>query len=166
MSAAMPVTNSAHVIDNASARKPTSTDNPPAGIHVKSGCSKIRLGMSSATRPAVTMIATTNEAAVMRVATMPARGSPRRLPAARSSTKPARGRAGINQRMLSTSAPQVRQVVGGGPGLAPHDSHDDAEAHHDLGRRHHEHEEHDRLPGHVVEHGPERHEREVDRVEH
>src|SRR5262245_18815433 len=162
----MPVTKSTQVIERGSARKPTSTDKLPAGMHSNSRCWKRRSGGASSRSPAVTTTPTTNDAAVMRVATSPASGSPRRLPAPTSSTKPARGRAGINQRMLSTSAPQVRQVVGGGPGLAPHDSHDDAEAHHDLGRRHHEHEEHDRLPGHVVEHGPERHEREVDRVEH
>ena len=44
--------------------------------------------------------------------------------------------------------------------------HDDPEADHDLSRRHHEHEEDQRLPTDVVEHAGERDEGEVGRVEH
>src|SRR5262245_55889905 len=162
----MPVTNSTHVIDSGSARNPTSTENEPAGIHVNRLCSKMRWVGSSSTSPANTATPTPKEAAAITVATRPARGSPMRRPAAMRRTKPARGSAGINPRMLSTSAPQVRQVVGRGARLAPHHRHDDPEAHHHLGGRHHQHEEHDGLAGHVVEHRAEADEGEVDRVEH
>src|SRR5688572_6634513 len=48
-------------------------------------------------------------------------------------------------RSTSQSPLQHRNVVGGRAGAAPEDGDDDAEADHDLGRRHDEHEEHDDL---------------------
>ena len=59
------------------------------------------------------------------------------------------------------SAPHQGDVVGRGRRLPAQDRHDDAEADDDLGGRHHEHEEHDGLPGDVVELRGERDEREV-----
>src|SRR5215207_7287152 len=102
------------------------------------------------------------------VASQPATGSPNRRPNSTSRTKPASGRAGISQTTSITapSASEQRHVVGGGSWPPPQDRHDDAEAHHDLGGGHDEHEEHDRLAGHVVERRRERHEAQVHRVQH
>src|SRR3954454_2080713 len=64
------------------------------------------------------------------------------------------------------SALQEGNVVCGGVGPASEDGDDDGEADHDLGRRHHQHEEHDHLPADVIQHAGEGHEGEVHRVEH
>ena len=69
-----------------------------------------------------------------------------------SSRNPARGSAGMSQIMFVHPAQPliIRDVVGVGVLASAHDGHDDPEADHDLGRRHHQHEEHDRLPADVV----------------
>src|SRR5688572_1279467 len=64
------------------------------------------------------------------------------------------------------SSLQQVEVVGRGSGAAAEDGHDDPEADDDLGRRHHQDEEHQRLAADVVELSGEGDEGEVHGVEH
>src|SRR5581483_10635145 len=62
--------------------------------------------------------------------------------------------------------PEQADVVGGGALAPPEDRHDQRQADHDLGRRHHQGEEHEDLPADVVEHTGEGDEGQVHGVEH
>src|SRR5215218_4468082 len=166
MRAPMPVTNRHIVMLSGSARKPIPALKLPAGIHVKSVWVRTRSCSSLPSRSMKTATLAKNEPAMAAVATQPAFGSPSLRPNRSCTRKPARGSAGMSQMTLSTSAPQHRDVVGGGTGAPPHDGHDDPEADHDLGRGHHQHEEHRHLPADVVERLREADERDVDGVEH
>src|SRR5688500_15506846 len=113
------------------------------------------------------MTVTTKEPPSMPVAKWPASGSPRRRPNATRIRNPASGRAGISQMASNIGLTlQFREIVGSAAGAAAQDRHDDAEADHDFGGRHDEHEEHRGLSVHVVELAGQRHEREVHGVEH
>ena len=101
--AATPVMKRAMVTDSGSTRKPTSTVSPPTGNHSKSTWEKTRSSPGRSTRPMKTAIVAAKEPPSTAVANQPAAGSPSRRPARVSTTKPARGRAGINQ--TSSSMP-------------------------------------------------------------
>ena len=102
-----PVTNRAMVIDRGSTRKATSTWNEPELIHVNRVWVKTRSSPSSPTRPKNTITAVRKAAPIMAVASHPARGSPRRLPATSRTRNPVRGRAGISQTASSTGAAPI-----------------------------------------------------------
>src|SRR5262245_21858222 len=168
MRALTPVMNSAIVIESGSARNPTSTRSPPAGTHSNSVCVNWRPSSGSPSRPAYTTTDATKLPVHITVASQPAAGSARRLPANRRIRKPASGNAGINQTASSTagSTLQYRDVVGRGARPLAQQGDDDGQSHHDLGRGHHENEHHDRQSPCVAHHARERDEGEGHGVEH
>src|SRR5690348_1982312 len=146
-----PVTNNTIVSDSGSASSAAFTCSPPDGIQVNSSLVKERWSAARCSSDVKTRTPVTNEPTIIAVANHPDR-RPSLRPRARSTTNPASGNAGISQTALSTRlSPQRVDVVGGGARPAPEDGHDDPEAHDDLGRRDHEHEEHDGLSADVVE---------------
>src|SRR5687767_14654572 len=158
--------NNAMVTDSGSTRNPSCTSRLPTGSQSNSTCWNRRSCSGSLNRPMKTATDATKAPPHMIVANQPASGSPSLRPPTTSTRKPNNGSAGISQTSSTTSAFQCRDVVGGGAGAASHERDDDAEADHDLGRGHDEHEEHDRLSADVVEVLGEGDEREVHGVEH
>ena len=157
------------VADSGSARKPTSTEKPPAGIHLNRIWLKLRAGSSSARRPRNRTTLAPNEPATMAVASQPASGLAEAAAADEQDQEAGQGQGRDEPGDLEHEAPQplsreVSSAVAMRP--PPEDGHDDPEADDDLGGRHHQHEEHDHLAADVVELAGEGDEGEVDGVEH
>src|SRR5438876_746504 len=125
--------------------------------------------VTNAFLPADALASSENQNAMRKYEQAPTPSQPRNvtsrlLPSTSITRKPNSGNAGISQTSSTTScslALQHRDVVGGGAGPASHEGDDDAEPDYDLGGRHDEHEEDDRLSADVVERLGERDERQV-----
>src|SRR5688500_17175378 len=139
----MPVMNSAIVIDSGSARNPTFTSRPPTWSQSNRSYTWLRWCASSPISAPNTTRVARKAPPHAAVASHPAAGSPRRRPSTTSTQNPASGSAGTSQTRSSVSnrsALQHVDVVGGGGGQLAEQSDDDAQAHHDLGGRHHQDE--------------------------
>src|SRR5262245_23821197 len=119
-------------------------------------------GVFSSFRTAAT--AMPKEKAIAPVASSPDTTLGRRLPSAAFTTKPSNGNSGIR---YSTQSPLERcERVRREHFLVPEHGDHDSEAHRGLGGGHRHHEEHDDLAVDLTAEAVDRHERQVDGVQH
>src|SRR5690348_10052855 len=161
-----PVTISSITAESGSESRPKSVWSEPDATQLKMVMSLVRLVSAV---PSIEMKSATAAAKASRIVPQPiqeirARG--RRRPNSPRMTKPASGRASVKTVKFSMLALQGVELVHVNLAAGAEDGDDDGEADHHLGGGDGQHEEDEHPALHRVQEVRERHEREVDGVEH
>src|SRR4051812_608570 len=162
----MPVTTRSIKAESGSTRSEKSALKAPDVIQVKTVWTIAR---DSSGRPAswtTDTSATANEATIAATATRPDTDFESRRPAAALIRNPMNGKSGISSSMVAALPLQRREGVRIERLAMPEQRDHDGQADGGFGRRHRHHEKDDDLPFDGAERAPERHEREVHRVQH